>query len=372
MRYVKRVAGLLTIVLLVALAGTTQARAEARAENWGAPRPGLTAGLPAGTAPAPARRPAGIGGIPPRTLEETVRALREGTSWQPSEALPPCRPKQTFPPGPDGQYFETEGAGEGQLRWKLVLVDHPLQWIPTLENYHVRINVGGQTVGTASWSWGDDPEGVVPVGPGERVELFAMGVSRSGQVLPNAWTAAAGACVERAPAPAAPAAVQGSITYGPVVAATGQRSSARAVITPAMIADAKARRIGSTAAPSIRPPGWNDTDHTNRARGHLIGRQFGGSGHDARNLITMVQNPANSPVMSGFEDLVAETVAAGEIVTYEVTPFYRSHTFAGRPDTIRIRASGNRGFRLDVVISNTEAAGVTVRVATPELPFDPS
>jgi hypothetical protein len=37
------------------------------------------------------------------------------------------------------------------------------------------------------------------------------------------------------------------------------------------------------------------------ARGHLLGNQLGGAGNEPRNLVTIFQNPANHPVMSGFE-----------------------------------------------------------------------
>ncbi len=314
--------------------------------------------------PGPLTAPRGAP-LPPRTMEEVVRALRDAIARPAATPPPACGQEHTFPPGPDGQYFRVERAGDQALRWRLVLGDHPLQWIPTFENYEVRVGVGGRTVDRASWSWGDDPEGVVKVHPGAVVELFAAGIGRSGHVIPAAWTAAAGTCV------AGPAsATHGRIDYGPIDPGTGQRSTARAVITPTMIAEARNRRIGSSASPSIRPPGWDATDPANRARGHLVGRQFGGSGRDPANLVTMAQNAANSPVMSGFEDLIAATVEAGQTVTYEVTPLYPSPDHVGRPATIRLRAVGDRGFRLHVVISNTAAAGVTVYEATPELPFD--
>lgn len=58
---------------------------------------------------------------------------------------------------------------------------------------------------------------------------------------------------------------------------------------------------GTHTNTNIRPPGFITGAGSNRARGHLLGRQLGGSGDDIQNLITIQQRPANTPVLSGIE-----------------------------------------------------------------------
>jgi DNA/RNA non-specific endonuclease len=150
----------------------------------------------------------------------------------------------------------------------------------------------------------------------------------------------------------------GTVDYGRVDPATGQRSGIRTTITPAMVAAADRGELGSPADPAIRPPGYDRLPARNRARGHLLGRQLGGSGQLAANLVALYQTRANSPVMRDYETAVAEAVRAGETVRYAVRPLYGSRTAAGAPSAIRITASGDRGFRLDVTVANTPEAGV--------------
>ena len=150
----------------------------------------------------------------------------------------------------------------------------------------------------------------------------------------------------------------GTVDYGRVDPGTGQRSGIRATITPAMVAAAERDELGSTAAQGIRPPGFDRLPARNRARGHLLGRQLGGSGELAANLVALYQTRANSPVMRDYETAVAEAVQAGETVRYAVRPLYPSRTSKGAPSAIRITASGDRGFRLDVTVANTPEAAV--------------
>jgi DNA/RNA non-specific endonuclease len=155
----------------------------------------------------------------------------------------------------------------------------------------------------------------------------------------------------------------GAVDYGTVNAATGQRSGIRATITPAMVAAAGREELGSPADPDIRPPGYDRLPARNRARGHLLGRQLGGSGAVAANLVAMYQTRANSPVMRDYETPVAEAVRKGETVRYAVRPIYGSRTADGAPAAIRITATGDRGLRLDVTVANTPDAAVTETVA---------
>ena len=83
----------------------------------------------------------------------------------------------------------------------------------------------------------------------------------------------------------------------------------------------------------------------------------------AANLVALYQTRANSPVMRDYESAVAEAVQAGETVRYTVRPLYPSRTHNGAPSAIRIVASGDRGFRLDVTVANTPEAAVTETVA---------
>ncbi|WP_353944337.1 DNA/RNA non-specific endonuclease [Streptomyces sp. HUAS MG91] len=60
-------------------------------------------------------------------------------------------------------------------------------------------------------------------------------------------------------------------------------------------------------------------------RGHLLARQLGGSGTDRRNLVPLYRN-ANSPVMSGAEQRIADAIAAGNTVYYSSIPIYENST----------------------------------------------
>ena len=157
---------------------------------------------------------------------------------------------------------------------------------------------------------------------------------------------------------AAIARLGGKVDYGQVDPATGQRSGVRATITPAMVAAAARDELGSAADPDIRPPGFDQLPARNRARGHLLGRQLGGTGELPANLIALYQTRANTPVMRDYETEVAEAARAGETIRYQVRPRYPSPSFTGAPSSIRIIAAGDRGFRLDVTIANTPQSTV--------------
>ena len=123
-----------------------------------------------------------------------------------------------------------------------------------------------------------------------------------------------------------------------------------------MVAAAARDELGSPADPDIRPPGLDELPARNRARAHLLGRQLGGSGDLPANLVALYQTRANTPVMRDYESAVAEAVRAGETIRYSVRPGYPSATFNGAPSAIRITATGNHGFHLDVIIANTPEA----------------
>jgi hypothetical protein len=150
----------------------------------------------------------------------------------------------------------------------------------------------------------------------------------------------------------------GTVQYGHVDPATGQRSGVTATITPAMVAAAAHDQLGSAADPDIRPPGLDQLPARNRARAHLLGRQLGGTGDLPANLVALYQTRANTPVMRDYETTVAEAVRAGQTVRYRVGPIYPSPSYQGAPSAIRITALGDHGFRLRVTIANTPQATV--------------
>ncbi|WP_169807904.1 fibronectin type III domain-containing protein [Actinomadura hibisca] len=130
---------------------------------------------------------------------------------------------------------------------------------------------------------------------------------------------------------------------------------------------------GTPASAHVKPPGWpakNEyipgTKEWRWARGHLLGNQLGGSGSDARNLVTMFQL-ANRELMDPEEDKVANTVKDGEDLYYYVAPVYTDIPSQGEeqdlakrmPDKIHIVASGEKGFFLDACIPNVEGGIVT-------------
>ncbi|WP_158581437.1 LamG-like jellyroll fold domain-containing protein [Actinomadura spongiicola] len=126
---------------------------------------------------------------------------------------------------------------------------------------------------------------------------------------------------------------------------------------------------GSLAEPEIRPPGWPELDSKGRstnpwlpetrqhkyARCHLIAQQLGGDGTNPNNLVTCMQSPVNSPVMSGLEGQVARAVESGQQVGYWVSPIYRRGNT--KPDKIRLTAigrykDGRPGINLDRCLIN--------------------
>ncbi|MEZ5993108.1 MAG: DNA/RNA non-specific endonuclease [Planctomycetota bacterium] len=109
---------------------------------------------------------------------------------------------------------------------------------------------------------------------------------------------------------------------------------------------------GSSASRRIRPPGFKG-GASNQARGHLWGKQLGGSGSEVRNLVTIQQNPANTPFMRDFETLVRQAVENGETVQYRVVPIYEGENLV--PRGVTIHANGSKGFSLDLTVLNPAA-----------------
>ncbi|MEU3323241.1 RHS repeat-associated core domain-containing protein [Streptomyces sp. NPDC006785] len=104
---------------------------------------------------------------------------------------------------------------------------------------------------------------------------------------------------------------------------------------------------------------WNLTASPRaKARGHLAGCQFGGSGSELRNLVPLHRD-ANSNIMRDIETKIANQIAVGQTVHYEVTPIYPARP-TGIPDLIHIQALGNQGLDVDCYIKNAAVSGPAV------------
>ncbi|TWI35121.1 DUF4781 domain-containing protein [Paracoccus sulfuroxidans] len=108
---------------------------------------------------------------------------------------------------------------------------------------------------------------------------------------------------------------------------------------------------GTHADPNLRPPGF-EGGGANHSRGHLLARRLGGDGAEMANLVTLYQNPTNSPVMRSFEDVVYRAVDAGENVNYRVTPVYAEGNPV--PTHIVLQAKGDQGLDIAVTINNRD------------------
>ncbi|MGV7963483.1 RHS repeat-associated core domain-containing protein [Photorhabdus tasmaniensis] len=107
---------------------------------------------------------------------------------------------------------------------------------------------------------------------------------------------------------------------------------------------------GTHANPDIQPPGFITGKGSNRARGHLLGRQLGGSGDNVRNLVTLQQRPANTPVMSGVEGRIRKALEQGEVVEMSSIPIYKGPSRI--PAGITMKAEGSGGFFEYVTVLN--------------------
>ena len=136
----------------------------------------------------------------------------------------------------------------------------------------------------------------------------------------------------------------GAVDYG-TLDALGRPTGVKATITQDMIG------TGTDASRKITPPGWsgNGTEF-NEARGHLLGKQLGGSGTEPRNLVTLEQNPVNTPVMRDFETEVRNTVESGQVVNYSATPIYSGDNLA--PRAVTLLGQGSDGYNLGVSVLN--------------------
>ncbi|WP_052869428.1 DUF6531 domain-containing protein [Streptomyces niger] len=125
-----------------------------------------------------------------------------------------------------------------------------------------------------------------------------------------------------------------------------------------------------TEAGATRTPGWRGNGTLfNEARGHLLANRLGGPGTGPlarHNLVTLTQNPTNTPDMKGLEAQVYNAVKGdpangipGQNVQYSVKPIYEGTNPI--PIQLEISAFGDRGFKLTDVLENP-AAGVRTAV----------
>lgn len=124
----------------------------------------------------------------------------------------------------------------------------------------------------------------------------------------------------------------GWISYWPLDSLE-RATGAEALIKKKMI------NTGTKADPKIRPPGFiSGLDPHGHSRGHLIGRQFGGSGDSMQNLVTLYQDPVNSPLMTKYENQIRDAVDKGETVRYRVVPIYNDKDLM--PTEVHMEAQG--------------------------------
>ncbi|MCA5013524.1 MULTISPECIES: DNA/RNA non-specific endonuclease [unclassified Enterococcus] len=125
----------------------------------------------------------------------------------------------------------------------------------------------------------------------------------------------------------------------------GRATGADALLKPAMV------NTGTAANKDVRPPGFiSGLDPYNHSRGHLIGRQMGGSGDDARNLTTLYQTPVNTPFMTKYENQIRQALDKGETVRYRVTPIYEGTELLCKE--IELEAKGlNKNTTIDFRVS---------------------
>ena len=137
----------------------------------------------------------------------------------------------------------------------------------------------------------------------------------------------------------------GLIEYGPLDS-LGRPTGVEAYITQDMI------NTGTKANRGIRPPGFvsGGPGGAGHARGHLLGKQLGGSGDEERNLVTLWQNPVNTPVMRGYETTVRGWADAGNDVLYSSTPIYEGSN--PMPVGVTLSAESSAGHTLDVSVIN--------------------
>ena len=108
----------------------------------------------------------------------------------------------------------------------------------------------------------------------------------------------------------------------------------------------------SPAYPNRSPVGCDTNNPLASTRGHLIGKQFGGSAKNPRNFVPM-GNSLNGDAMNAVEGIIAAKIKAapnGETVQYDVIPLYPDDS-TGIPSAVHLVATG-AGLSIDCTITN--------------------
>ena len=137
-------------------------------------------------------------------------------------------------------------------------------------------------------------------------------------------------------------------TYGPLDA-LGRPTGIFAELTLADL------RPTGTSPPTIDPPGWLGGNHPfHQQRSHLLADTLGGSGSDARNLVTLTDG-ANHPGMSSVEGQMRRYLRANpnSSVILEVKPHYIGNSLV--PDRVTMYALDHNG---NVLVDRTITNGL--------------
>ncbi|WP_071131616.1 DNA/RNA non-specific endonuclease [Enterococcus timonensis] len=114
---------------------------------------------------------------------------------------------------------------------------------------------------------------------------------------------------------------------------------------------------GTSANRDIRPPGFISGEKPYfHSRGHLIGRQLGGSGDDPRNLATLYQNPVNTPYMTTYENQIRQAMEDNLTVFYQVKVEYDGNNLFPKAVVLSAKTLNNPTLDFSVRIYNLQAA----------------
>jgi hypothetical protein len=108
------------------------------------------------------------------------------------------------------------------------------------------------------------------------------------------------------------------------------------------------KQVGTSA--SINDvPGFRGASQ-GHARGHLIGKMFGGSGDIPENLVTLLHSPVNNSLMVKVENEIHQAIMSGQKVYYEVNVTYIGDTLI--PAGLELFAVGDGGLQIYKLLVN--------------------
>ncbi|MET9856363.1 polymorphic toxin-type HINT domain-containing protein [Streptomyces sp. NPDC006450] len=126
-----------------------------------------------------------------------------------------------------------------------------------------------------------------------------------------------------------------------------RKGVAYAEVSPQVLADAKAGKIGSDVG-GERPAGWKKGKED--SRGHLIGKQFGGSGLDQRNVVVQGAKQNSGEINRAEGEIAKHVERTGNTVIMSVTPIYGRAK--ERPTHVIIEAVDDFGWSFYKEIAN--------------------